>query len=109
MLARVAAVLAGFVVLADSQRSPHLGQPCHGCTCGDMDLSSYSGREFITPADDDGYVYMFRMCEEIPQSNLPEGCKNIPGEPDLPRSKRTPPWTAKWWARSDRAMASSVA
>jgi hypothetical protein len=47
-----------------------------------MDLSSYSGREFITPADDDGYVYMFRMCEEIPQSNLPEGCKRIPDNPD---------------------------
>lgn len=88
MLTRVAPVLAGFVVLADAQNEPapipELGEPCHGCKCGKMDLRGYKGRIFRTPADDDGFIYMFSMCEEIPQASLPEGCKAMPGVPDLP-------------------------
>jgi hypothetical protein len=84
MLARVAPVLAGLVVAADAQLGPvpELGEPCHGCHCGNVDLSGYRSREFRTPADSDGYVYMFKMCDEIPVASLPEGCKPNPAIPN---------------------------
>lgn len=82
MLGR-AALLARFVALGGAQLGPipKLGKACHGCKCGDVDLSGYRGHEFRTPTDDDGYVTMFQMCDEIPAARLPEGCKPIPGEP----------------------------
>ena len=81
---RVALLAVGRAALAEAQSHPHLGETCIGCMCGKVDLSSFSGREFHTQADDDGYVYMFQMCEEIPSHRLPEGCLPQPGAPALP-------------------------
>ena len=78
-----AALLVVFAALAGAQDpAPPVGRSCHGCKCGDMDLHNYRGHEFRTPADEDGYVTMFQMCEEIPAARLPDGCKPIPSDPN---------------------------
>ena len=84
MLSTRAALLAGFAALAEAQLGPvpELGEPCHGCQCGKVDLRNYGGRTFTTPQDIDGYIYRFRMCDDIPVHELPEGCKPNPGIPD---------------------------
>lgn len=81
MVATRAALLAGIVGLVEAQLGPipPLGERCHGCKCGDLDLRSYANREFRTTADDHGYIYMFQMCDEIPETRLPEGCRPIAG------------------------------
>lgn len=75
------------MVAAGANRGPPVpshGAPCHGCKCGSLDLKNYSGHEFRTPADKFGYVYMFQMCEQIPNSRLPLGCQAMPGVMKLP-------------------------
>ena len=74
---------------------PPVGQPCvvsgGKCMCGSTDLSEFRGREIRTPADSDGYRYMFRMCEDITTAQLPEGCQPASGIPPLPH-----PAVVKW-------------
>jgi hypothetical protein len=80
-----AALLAGLAALAGAQEAPpDVGERCTGCKCGKTDLSPYRHRTFRTPADDDGYRYMFKMCEDITNAELPEGCQAASGIPPLP-------------------------
>eukprot|EP01046_Picozoa_sp_COSAG06_P012937 COSAG06_NODE_773_length_12432_cov_14.300332_3_plen_550_part_00 len=86
-MARIqAALLAGLAAGVDAQRQtpPAVGEACQGCQCGATDLSSYGEGVFRTPADDDGYRYMFKMCGEIADAELPEGCQAQSGVPPLP-------------------------
>eukprot|EP01043_Picozoa_sp_COSAG02_P011116 COSAG02_NODE_404_length_23022_cov_305.366008_15_plen_340_part_00 len=84
MAAKRVALLVGILGgRGEPQSAPALGEPCHGCICGGVDLRNYSGHEFRTPPDADGYIYMFQMCDEIPQSRLPQGCQ-LNGLPALP-------------------------
>lgn len=75
------ALVAGWLaaaVGAQRERDPaRAGTPCRGCQCGDSDLTPYrshDGGVFDTPADKDGYSYMFSMCDDIPPHALPVGC-----------------------------------
>lgn len=45
------------------------------CRCGPFDLSSFRGRTFRAPIDREGFGIMFRICEDIPSTELPFTCK----------------------------------
>ena len=72
--AAVLSVLAVQLRAQGDDGPPPVGQPCTGCHCGNTDLSPYRGREFRTPADADGYVFLFQMCDPLSDAQLPEGC-----------------------------------
>ena len=81
-----AAVLAGLAAQLRAQGGndpPSTGAPCYGCHCGDTDLSPYRNREFRTPADADGYIFLFQMCDPLTEAQLPGGC-TTPGIPAFP-------------------------
>jgi hypothetical protein len=46
------------------------------CACGQHDLRAMRNQGvFTTPADNDGYAYMFSFCREIPALSLPASCR----------------------------------
>ena len=44
------------------------------CVCDGVDLSSLRGTVYSTPKANDGYVFNFTLCNEIPAFTLPSAC-----------------------------------
>ena len=74
------AALTGFASLVGAQREPlpASAAPCGRCRCGDTDLTPFrdhDGGVFHTPADKNGYTYVFSVCDDLVDA-LPVGCQS---------------------------------
>ena len=85
MRAGALCALVGGAAAQAGNGAPPVGAACdpQACSCGATDLSPYQGRVYRTPADADGYMYMYKLCDSLTTAEMPIGC-TTPGLPAFP-------------------------